>query len=306
MAVPTLRALAADAALRPLAVFTQPAARRSRRGEPEGSPVAAAARELGLELHETASVNEDGPLARLAELAPEVIVVVAFGQMLKKAVLGLPRHGCINFHPSLLPLYRGAAPVQRAVMDGVIESGVTVMRLVRKMDAGPILAQQPWRMDPQLDAGQLLEQAAQISARLVPETLRRLETLTPLPQDDARATFAPPLEKHEGALDFAADAASLCNRVRATQPWPRAWCVARGQRLIVHKALPEESPGDAAPGTIVRLDQTGMAVACGRGAAVLQVVQREGKPPLAARDAANGLRLAVGDVLAPGALAPGA
>lgn len=303
--MPTLRALAAAADLRPLAVFTQPAARRSRRGEPESSPVALAARDLGLETHEVESVNEGAALARLTELAPEAIVVVAFGQMLKKAVLNLPVHGCVNLHPSMLPLYRGAAPVQRAVMDGVTESGISVMRLVKKMDAGPILKQEAWQLDPELDAEQLLAQAGQAGARLLPQVLRQIPQLQAIAQDESRVTFAPPLEKHEGALDFGHDARRLRNRVRATQPWPRAWCFHGSKRIIVHRAA--LAPGSGTPGTVLAIEKAGIAVACAVGAVLFQTIQLEGKPAMGAFEVANGLRLKVGDVLTGGApLAPGA
>src|SRR5690606_22210979 len=152
IAVPTLRLLAVSPDYRPVCVFTQPPARRSRRGNAEPSPVARASEELGLDCEGCADINEAAVVERIRAAKPDVIVVVAFGQLLKRPLLELARHGCINFHPSMLPHYRGAAPVQRAVVEGVVESGLTVMKLVRKMDAGPILLQQPWRMDPKLNA----------------------------------------------------------------------------------------------------------------------------------------------------------
>ncbi|MBX3474625.1 MAG: methionyl-tRNA formyltransferase [Planctomycetes bacterium] len=294
LAVPTLEALGADADLRPLAVFTQPPARRSRRGEPESSPVGTAARELGVELHEVASVNEGPALARLTQLAPDVIVVVAFGQMLKKAVLKLPVHGCVNFHPSMLPAYRGAAPVQRAVMDGVVDSGLTIMRLVKKMDAGPILLQRPWRLSPDKNAEELLAEAGQLGAPLMLQALRSIATLMAQDQEEARATYAPPLVKEDGLLQFDQGAVALHNRVRAVQPWPRASCTTGGKRVIVHRtSLAEES---GAPGRVLRVDRQGIIVACGTGALRLEEVQLEGKPKVHARDAANGLRLQPGTV----------
>lgn len=297
LATPALRMLAADPALRPLAVFTQPQARRSRRGGAEPSPVGQAALELGLELHEVATVNEGPALARITELRPDVIVVVAFGQFLKRAVLNLPPLGCLNFHPSALPRFRGAAPVQRAVLQGVVDSGLTVMRLVRKMDAGPILAQQPWRLDPELDAEQLLAQAGDLGAPMLRDVLYALPGLPAREQSDADATFAPPLAKQDGVLDFRQPATQVHNRVRAVQPWPGAECQLQApqgdRRVLVHRSALAQ--GNGAPGTVLAVDKTGITIACGQGALTLTLVQLEGKPRVAARDAANGLRLKAGD-----------
>lgn len=296
IAVPTLRAMAASR-FAPLAVFTQPQARRGRGGEAASGPVGTCARELGLELHEVESVNEGEALARLTALAPDVIVVVAFGQILKKAVLNLPQYGCLNFHPSMLPKYRGAAPVQRAVMDGVAESGLTIMRLVRKLDAGPVLLQQPWTLDLSRTAAELLDEAGRLGAPLMLQVLERLPSLTPVPQDDAKATFAPPLEKHEGELRFDVPASALVNRVRAVQPWPKASALLRAggrdHRVIVWQA--RIGTGSGAPGAILGVSADGITVACADGAVLLSELQLEGKPRRHARDVANGLRLGAAD-----------
>jgi methionyl-tRNA formyltransferase len=291
IALPTLKLLAASEH-RPLGVFTQPAARRSRRGQLESSPVGALARELGIPLHETDSVSTGESLEALQALKPEVIVVVAFGQLLKRAVLELPVHGCINLHPSMLPAYRGAAPVQRAVLEGVVDSGLTVMRLVRKMDAGPILLQKPWRMDENLSAEALLTQAGELGAPMVLDVLGRIGEITPQPQDESRVTFAPPLTKADGVLDFKAPARDLINRVRAVQPWPRAEAHVAGVRMIVHAA--EIADGDGRPGQVLAVNQRGIVTACGEGAVCFSLVQLEGKAARPARDVANGLRLKAG------------
>jgi len=300
LAVPTLRLLAAQPGMRPAAVFTQPPARRSRRGHLEPSPVGEAARRLGLEVHDVESVNSGPALDRLRAIAPDVIVVVAFGQILKRAVLQIPRHGCINLHPSLLPRYRGAAPIQRAVMDGIVESGITVMRLVRKLDAGPILMQRPWRMDPEKTAEELLAEAGQTGAAMMLETLRAIETIRPVEQDDALTSLAPMLTRQDGELDFTRAAVELHNRVRAVQPWPRASCMLElaggNKRLIVHRSSLAAGSGEA--GVVLGVDQAGIVVACGDGALRIAHAQLEGKPALPARDVANGLRLKPGARLA--------
>jgi len=299
LAVPSLHAMAANPEFRPLAVFTQPAARRSRRGHAEPSPVALEARKLGLTVHEVEKVSVGEPLEQLIALAPEVIVVVAFGQILRRQVLELPRHGCLNFHPSMLPQFRGAAPVQRAVLAGVVDSGLTIMRLVKALDAGPILLQRPWRMDPARTAEDLLAEAGQLGAPMLLEVLSRLETgIESHAQDDSLATLAPPLEKADGELHFHEPAADILNRIRAVQPWPRAqaWLNANGReiRLIVHRAQAAAAVAGASPGQVVAINRAGISIACGRDAVCLTQVQLEGKPARPAFDVANGLRLSPG------------
>lgn len=297
IAVPTLNTLSGDARFRPVAVFSQPPARRSRRGRPEPSPVAAAAHSLDLPVHEVDSVSTGEALERLVELQPDVIVVVAFGQILRQAVLKLPRFGCLNFHPSMLPKFRGAAPVQRAVLEGVVDSGLTIMRLVRKLDAGPILLQRPWRMDESKTAEELLAEAGELGAPLMLEVLEQIETLEAIEQDDSAATFAPPIQKSDGELHFGVPARDVLNRIRATQPWPRAetWLDVgdRGPvRIIVHRAELDDAVGE--PGRILAVNQRGIVVACRDGSVCLTSLQLEGKPRKPARDVANGLRLRPG------------
>jgi methionyl-tRNA formyltransferase len=297
IALPSLRAMAASAEFCPLAVFTQPQARRSRGGGAESSPVAVEARKLGLVVHEVEKVSKGEALDALIRLHPDVIVVVAFGQILRRDVLELPRHGCLNFHPSMLPKYRGAAPVQRAVLDGVVDSGLTVMRLVKQLDAGPVLLQRPWHMDPRKNADELLAEAGELGAPMVMEALSRLETgIKATPQDESAVTFAPPLTKADGELRFGESATQVVNRIRAVQPWPKAaaWLKldAREVRMIVHAATVVEGGGK--PGEVLAVNKRGIVVACSSGAVCLTEVQLEGKPVRPAFDVANGLRLKPG------------
>lgn len=299
IAIPTLRAMAARDDLRPVGVFTQPPARRSRGGGQSSSPVGAEARRLGLLVHEVQAISKGESLEALTELRPDVIVVVAFGQILKKSVLELPRHGCLNFHPSMLPNYRGAAPVQRAILEGVVDGGLTIMRLVKKLDAGPIIKQVPWRMAEDKNAEELLAEAGELGAPLMLEVLRDIENITPVEQDDDAATYAPPLEKADGVLDFKAPAVEVRNRVRAVQPWPKAeaWLDLpdRGEtRVIVHRAKLAEHGGSGVPGEVLAINEEGIMAGCGQGSVCLQELQLEGKPRKPARDVANGLRLKPG------------
>lgn len=303
IALPTLNALAVHPALRPLAVFTQPPARRSRRGDAESCEVAIQGRRLGLEVQEVSTVNEGPAFERLCKLQPEVVVVVSFGQILKRGVLQLPRHGCLNFHPSLLPRYRGAAPVQRAIMAGERTSGLSIMRLVKKLDAGPILLQQAWPLREEADAEALLAEAGELGAPLMVRVLERLER-EDLPaaveQDDALASYAPPLSKDDGRLDFRRPAVALRDLVRGVQPWPRASCQllmpAGARRVIVHRASSRQ--GQGRPGRIETMEDEGLVVGCGEGLLCLESVQLEGKAVQPGRALANGLRLKPGDCFA--------
>lgn len=303
IALPTLNALAAHASLRPLAVFTQPPARRSRRGEAQSCEVATQGRRLSLEVHEVETVNDGPAFERLCRLQPEVIVVVSFGQILKQRVLQLPRFGCLNFHPSLLPRYRGAAPVQRAIMAGERSSGLSIMRLVKKLDAGPILLQQAWPLSEEADAEALLAEAGELGAPLmlrVLEGLERGDMPEARAQDDAQASYAPPLSRDDGWLDFRRPAVALRDVVRGVQPWPRATCrllmPAGDRRVIVHRASCRAGRGQ--PGRVEALDDLGVVVGCGEGLLCLEAVQLEGKAVQPGRALANGLRLKPGDCFA--------
>ncbi|MCA8919517.1 MAG: methionyl-tRNA formyltransferase [Planctomycetes bacterium] len=300
IAIPTLRAMAGSSEFRPVGVFTQPPARRSRRGRVESSPVGAAAAALELPVHEVESISKGEALEALRELMPDVIVVVAFGQILKRVVLDLPKYGCLNFHPSLLPHYRGAAPIQRAVLEGVVNSGLTVMRLVKKLDAGPILLQKPWRMDPAKTADELLAEAGELGAPMMLEVLRALEAgITAKDQDESGVTFAPPLEKLDGELSFNQSAQDVVNRIRAVQPWPKGEIWLNGDnnkytRVLVHRAELQADAEPGQPGEVQAIDKRGIVVACGSGSVCLTELQLEGKPRKPARDVANGLRLKPG------------
>jgi methionyl-tRNA formyltransferase len=189
--------------------------------------------------------------------------------------------------------------VQRAVLDGVVDGGLTVMRLVKKLDAGPILLQRPWRMDPAKNAEVLLAEAAELGAPMMLEVLGRLEQgIEAAPQDESQVSFAPPLEKSDGELHFGQTATRVINRIRAVQPWPKAqaWLLAEGgdKRVLVYRAETAQDAPSGPPGEVLAINNRGIVVACGEGALSLQELQLEGKPRMAARDVANGLRLKTG------------
>jgi len=312
-AVPTLAALV-GAGRAPLLAVTQPARPVGRgRGVAE-PPVARWAAEHGIAVEQPERVRDPAFVAALRELAPDAAVVVAFGQIFPPDLLALPALGCINLHASLLPRYRGAAPIQAALAAGEAATGVTAMRMEAGLDSGPILLQEEVAIGPRETAGELRVRLAATGARLVLETLARLERgdLLPRPQDAALATYAPRLTRASGAADWSLPAPALFARLRAYTPWPGMTAELRGQpvkilwgeplaagdlaRLTASEAVDLDGLGGAAPGTVLGVVGGWIAVACGGATALgLERLQRPGKPPRAAADFANGERLRAGE-----------
>ena len=244
-------------------------------------------------------VNREPILLDMAQKEPpDVIVVVDFGQRIKEPILSAPAFGCINIHPSLLPAYRGAAPIQRAIIDGKEETGVTIFRLVNAMDAGPILAQRRYPISPDETAGHLCEALACEGSRLLLEVLEGLSkgSIREEPQDESEATYAPKIAKEEALIRWDESSKRVHDLVRALNPTPGAFTFARGKTLKIWRtSLADGICGK--PGEIVKIEEGRPVVACGEGGVVLLEVQQEGKAP---RDAASwwrGARLKEGDVL---------
>jgi len=263
--------------------------------------VAQRARRLGLELTAPASVRDGAFLARLEELAPDVAVVVAFGQIFRRRLLALPRHGCINLHASLLPRWRGAAPIQAAIAHGDERTGVTTMRMTAGLDSGPILLQEAVDVGPHETAPELAARLAALGARLMVRTLELLEAgaLVPRPQDERLVTLAPRLSREDGAVTWTLSATVLYNRWRAYTPWPGLVAEVGGAplKLLAVRPAPAAAAG-AAPGTVLDVAGDAVVVACGeRSALALERVQRPGRRPLAASAWLRGERLRPGDVL---------
>lgn len=297
-AVPTLAALV-EASYAPLLVVSQPARPAGRGRKLQDPPVARWARARGLPVRQPAKVREEAFMAALAELAPEVAVVVAFGQIFRRELLELPRHGCVNLHASLLPRHRGAAPIQAAIAAGETRTGVTTMRMEAGLDTGPVLLQAELAIGPRETAGELAPRLAELGAGLAVETLRRLErgSLEPRPQDDALATYAPRIAKADAEVDWRLAAPRIYDRLRAFTPWPLLEAELRGRPLkILAAQVLDEKPGDEAPGTILGLVEGRLAVRCGSGTMLgLARVQRPGRSGVAAADFANGERLEPGE-----------
>lgn len=301
-AVPALAALV-EAGYRPARVVSQPSRPAGRGKRVEDPPVAVWAREHGLELRQPEKVSEPGFMAEMKALAPDLAVVVAFGQIFRRELLELPRHGCFNLHASLLPKYRGAAPIQAAIAAGETRTGVSTMKMDAGMDTGPVLAAAEVEVGRDETAAELAPRLAQRGAELMVETIRRLERgeLEARPQDDALATYAPRLEKADAVVDWRLEARRIYDRLRAFDPWPGLVSKIRGEPLkILGAAVLDEGGGapgaEAEPGTVLGLVDGRLAVACGRGTMLgLVRVQRPGRKAVAAADFYNGRRLRPGE-----------
>ena len=250
-----------------------------------------------LPVYQPAGVKSDEAFERLREAAPDVIVVVAYGRILPPRVLELPRFGCINIHASLLPRYRGAAPIQWAVLNGETTAGVTSMQMNAGLDTGDMLISRAIPVPPDMTGGELHDALSTLGADVLADTLHALEagTLTRTPQDDAASTYAPMLDKSLCPMDFSRPAARLHDQVRGLNPWPSASCVCGDRLLKVHRTQ-VGGACTAAPGTVVALDP--FTVACGDGTSlILCEVQPEGGRRMAAADFLRGHPIAVGTVL---------
>jgi methionyl-tRNA formyltransferase len=300
-AVPALAALTA-AGRAPVRVVTQPAKPAGRGRRPQDPPVAAWARERGLEVAQPERVRDPGFLAEAAALAPDVAVVVAFGQIFPRALLDLPRHGCVNLHASLLPRWRGASPVQAALAAGDTRTGVTTMLMEEGLDTGPILLQEETEIGPGETADELARRLAEMGGRLMVRTLEGLERgdLEPRPQPATRVTYAPRLKRDSGRVDWGLAAREIHDRLRAYTPWPGLTAELRGEPVKIVAAEILDAAGDgAAPGTVLGLRDGRLAVACGGGSVLgLSELQRPGKRALRAADFVNGERLRTGESFA--------
>jgi methionyl-tRNA formyltransferase len=296
-AVPSLRALA-DAGYAPEAVVTGPDRRRGRGQSLSPTAVKQAAQELGVaRILQPESVHDDAFAEQIAALDPDVIAVVAF-KILPPAVYERAGRGAFNLHASLLPRYRGAAPINRSVMDGASETGVTTFLLEPTVDTGAILVRKRLGIGPDETAGSVHDRLAELGAEAVVETVRQLETGTadPQPQDDAEATPAPKLSKDEGHIPWHEPARVVHDHVRGLSPYPGAFAMHDGTRLKAYRSRVAETGATGEPGEVLDAAKR-LVVACGEGAVMLTEVQQPGKKRMDAADFLNGYDLAPGDVL---------
>ena len=282
------------------AVFTQPDKPAGRGNKLHPPPVKTLAIEKGIEVFQPSKIkNNEEVRAVFERIAPDACVVAAYGRILPEWLLGLPRLGCINVHASLLPKYRGAAPINWAIARGERETGITIMQMDAGMDTGPMLASSRVEIGEQETAVELSVRLSQTGAELLSETLPRVERgeIRPVAQNDSEATYAPILKREDGLIDWRMLAREIADRIRAFQPWPGTFTIFRGARLILWRARETgfQDTGRIEPATIVGADNAGFTIACA-GPSFLRIeeLQIEGKRRVAARDFLNGARLGVG------------
>lgn len=298
-AVPSLKALV-DAGHQVCGVFTQPDKPKNRGMKLQAPPVKLLALELGIPVYQPVKLRDGEALAILKELAPELIVVAAYGKLLPLDILSMPQFGCVNVHSSLLPKYRGAAPINWAILNGEDETGVTIMYMAEGMDTGDILAQRSTPIYIDENAAQLFDRLAVMGAELLTEVVGQIAdgTAAATPQDNSLSSHAPMLSREQSPLDWRRTARQLHDQVRGLFPWPAATAILDGIRCkILRTALPNNAV-EKASGTVVQADKKGVVVACGDGKALeILELQPDGKKAMAASAFLMGHPIQVGTVL---------
>lgn len=280
--VPALRAIAARHEV--VAVYSQPPRAAGRGQKPRPSPVQAAAEALGLAVRTPARLKSPEDQADFAALGADVAVVVAYGLILPQPVLDAPRLGCLNIHASILPRWRGAAPIHRAVMAGDAETGAAIMQMEAGLDTGPVLAEARTPIGAGDTTADLHDRLAEMGASLIVDVLDRLP-LPAVPQAAEGVTYAAKIDKAEARIDWSRPAAEVDRLIRGLSPFPGAWCLAGEERLKLLRS--RVVPGEGAPGAVL----DGFTIACGQGAVEIIEAQREGKRPMPAAEVLRGLTL---------------
>lgn len=290
-AVSSLRAAARHHEV--VAVYTQPDRPAGRGRGLAPSPVKLEAVARGIPVYQPESLKDAAAQQQLRDLQPDLMVVVAYGLILPKAVLAIPTHGCWNVHASLLPRWRGAAPIQRAIQAGDAKTGVGLMQMEAGLDTGPVLLHQELPIAATDTGGQLHDKLAELGAQVLSDGLGLLRAgIKPIarPQPEQGVTYAHKLDKAEAKLDWAQDAGALARTVRAFNPWPIAEATLAGERVRIHGAVALEADHGQAPGTVLAASRDGIDIACGQGALRLRVLQREGGKAITAADYLNARR----------------
>ncbi|WP_164146894.1 methionyl-tRNA formyltransferase [Stenotrophomonas maltophilia] len=290
-AVSSLRAAARHHEV--VAVYTQPDRPAGRGRGLAPSPVKLEAVARGIPVYQPESLKDAAAQQQLRDLQPDLMVVVAYGLILPKAVLAIPTHGCWNVHASLLPRWRGAAPIQRAIQAGDAKTGVCLMQMEAGLDTGPVLLHQELPIAATDTGGQLHDKLAELGAQVLSDGLGLLRAgIKPIarPQPEQGVTYAHKLDKAEARLDWAQDAGALARTVLAFNPWPIAEATLAGERVRIHGAVALEADHGQAPGTVLAAGRDGIDIACGQGALRLRVLQREGGKAITAADYLNARR----------------
>lgn len=279
------------------AVVTQPDKPKGRKGELTPSPVKVVAEEKGIKVYQPLKVRDEEFVETLRAYNPDVIVVVAFGQIIPLSILKMPKYGCVNIHGSLLPKYRGAAPIQWAVLDGEKETGITTILMDEGIDTGDILLKKTIKIDTDETSGSLFDKLMALGAETILETLDELEkgSLTPIKQGESPTAYAKMLTKAMGLIDFTRSAKELDCFVRGMDPWPSAYTLLAGKTLKLWKVRAVEGGGKA--GSVIEIGKESFTIACGEGAIEVLEVQLEGKKRMSAGDFLKGSTLNIGQEL---------
>ncbi|TKD26000.1 methionyl-tRNA formyltransferase [Rhodobacter capsulatus] len=281
--VPVLEALAARHQV--VAVYSQPPRPAGRGKALRPSPVQARAEALGLPVRHPLNFKAPEDRDAFADLNADIAVVVAYGLILPQVILDAPRRGCLNIHASLLPRWRGAAPIHRAILSGDAETGICIMQMEAGLDTGPVLLREALTIGATETTGELHDRLSALGARMICDTLDRLDGLTPEPQPEAGVTYAAKIDKAEAKIDWSRPAAELVRLVNGLSPFPGAWCEVAGERVKLLRA--DLVAGSGEPGTVLQ----GFDIACGTGALRVLEAQREGKKPMPSADILKGLVL---------------
>lgn len=295
-AVPSLKALietGEDVTL----VVTQPERAKGRGHKLLPTPVKAAAKEMGIQVIEPLTLKDDDLILRLSEIRPEFIIVVAYGKILPKRILEMPLRGCINLHASLLPKYRGAAPIQWALIRGEEKTGVTTMLMDEGLDTGPVFLKKELKIEEDDNAESLSRKLSEIGASLLIETIRgiRADNLKPSPQE-GESSYAPPLKKEDGNINWNKTAREIFNLIRGTYPWPGAYCKIGNERVRILRAKPLNNL-TGLPGIIEKVSKEELLIGTGQGLLSILELQPSGKSPMSIRAFLQGRRLIQGSAL---------
>ncbi|MFO7982719.1 MAG: methionyl-tRNA formyltransferase [Desulfuromonadales bacterium] len=276
------------------AVYTQPDRPSGRGRKLTPPPVKVLAEQHDIPVFQPPKLRAPEAVEQLRELEPDLIVVVAFGQILPKSVLEIPEYGCINVHASLLPRYRGAAPINKAIIDGEESTGITTMLMDEGLDTGDMLVRKSLAIGPEETAGELHHRLALLGRETMVETLARLcaGTLEPEPQDDEKSSYAPMLKKEDGRIDWSRSAEEIHNQVRGLDPWPGAYTKLEGKDIKLFGTSPLEGSGE--PGTVLSADSEGVRIACGEGVLLCRELQLPGRKRLPTADFVRGRTMVPG------------
>ncbi|SER52976.1 methionyl-tRNA formyltransferase [Salisediminibacterium halotolerans] len=288
--VPILRGLVTDGWQVPL-VVTQPDRPKGRKKTMTPPPVKEEAQRLGIDVYQPEKIADRDAAARVLETEPDIIVTAAFGQILPRAILDAPPHGCINVHASLLPKYRGGAPIHRSVINGENEAGITIMYMVEKLDAGAMLSRQSIPIEAEDTAGSMHDKLSVLGKDLLLATLPKLINgeINPEEQDEQQATFAPNIKKEDERLNWSKPAAAVYNQIRGLSPWPVAYTTVNGERIKIWQASLLDAAAEKEPGTVTAAGPDGIDVVCGDGRQVrLLTLQPAGKKQMNAETFLNG------------------